>query len=215
MRGRIHPFVFSIIYTCTTLLALVENGILDYNVIVIHLLFSMCAAQMFMSSVWFFVGLRGKENLTGAQRILHVVYQGKEVQLALLGSFLLQLWIPLHQGLSPYNYTYNSLFLLFAPSIFAVLALLSTVFVQDMTLDDNYDQTPAKDKAVDPTAITAGKMFVSLLLLVYGTVILLVYFTEHMATYRAYLDTMPEASIQYDPLTASRKFLIGPGLSAL
>ena len=58
-------------------------------------------------------------------------------------------------------------------------------------------------------------MFVSLLLLLYGTAMLMVYFSEHMATYRAYLDTMPEASIQYDPLTASRKFLIGPGLSAL
>jgi hypothetical protein len=64
------------------------------------------------------------------------------------------------------------------------------------------------------TALTGGKMLVSLILLVFATAVTLVYLGEHLATYRAYLDVMPEASIQYDPVTESRKFLIGPGLSA-
>ena len=213
---RIHPFVFSVIYQSLAMLALVENGILDYHIIVVHMLLSMCASQQFMSVVWYYVGIKEKLGLPegSPERILHVTYEGKEVQWGLAGALALQLVIPLQQALSPYDYTLNSLFLAFAPFTFAVLALLCTFVVQDMTLDDDYSDTPsASQKSRPATALTGGKLLVSLLLLVFATAVLIVYFNEHLSTYRAYLDVMPESSIQYDPVMDSRKFLIGPGLS--
>jgi hypothetical protein len=163
------------------------------------------------------VGHKEKQRLPekSTGRLLEVVYEGKEVQWGLAAGLLLQLWIPLQQALSPYDLTLNSLFLLTAPFTFSVLSLFCTLYVQDMTLDEDYSDTPAKQRhTAGGAAITGGKQLVSLLLLVFGTAVLLVQFSEHVATYRAYLDVMPEASILYDPVTESRKFLIGPGLSA-
>ena len=199
------------------MLALVENGVLDYHIVVVHMLFSMCAAQLFMSTVFYYIGHKEKQRLPEKTpgRALEVVYEGKEVQWGLAGGLLLQLWIPLQQTISPYDLTFNSVFLLLAPFLFAVLALLCTFFIQDMTLEDEYNETAAQKRHQHhAAAITGGKMLVSLLLLVFGTATLIVQFGEHIETYRAYLDVMPESSIQYDPVTESRKFLIGPGLSA-
>lgn len=224
VRPWIHPFVFGVIYMSTTVLALVENGILDYNLIVIHMLLSMAGSQMFMSMAWYFVGFSEKLRLTDqSMRELCQVYLTKETQLALLGSIVMQVVIPLHQVLAPYNYTYNSVLLAISPILFSILALLSTIIIQSLHLDDEYGQDmilKEDQKGWNPgypfaTVITGGKLYASLLLLLFGAVISMIFMVEHIQTYRAFLDTMPENSIQFDDISSSRKYLMGQGLSLL
>lgn len=225
VRPWIHPFVFCTIYMSCTVLALIENGVREYNVIVIHMLMSMCAGQAFMSMAWYFVGLSEKLRIKGSASVLYQVYLTKETQLALLGSILVQLLIPLHQTVAPYSYTYNSTFLLLSPLIFAALSVLSITVIQGMPLDDCYGKDELRKQRAnpraneepfsDPTAITAAKLYSSLLLLLFGTVITMIFLSEHIATFRAYLDTMPETSIQYDITGFGRKFLMGQGLNLL
>lgn len=211
---RIHPFVFTIIYTSTCVLALIENGILDYSVIVVHLLTAMAASQMYMAMAWFFVGASEKHRLQMPKKLMYMAYQTKETQLALYGSIVLLVLMPLHQVLAPYNFTFNSMFLAISPMVFATLGVLSILVIQNLTLDDDtLDQHPAK-LTPPPTAITGGKIYTSLLLLLYGLAISMVFLSEHLSTFRAYLDVMPDISVQYD-LNPSRKFLIGQGLTPI
>jgi hypothetical protein len=52
------------------------------------------------------------------------------------------------------------------------------------------------------------------MLLTFGLVVTLIWLDEHIATARAHMDTMPEASIQLD-YSLSRRYLIGQGLNFL
>lgn len=220
VRPWIHPFVFSTIYMSTCVLGLVENGILNYNVIVIHMLTSMCASQMFMSMVWWYVGYAEKLNLKGKNFKLFMVYTTKETQLALFGSIVMQIAIPLHQVLAPYNFTYSSMFLSIAPILFTALGVFSVCIIQGMHLDDAYENVAVlatkgatkTNPLPDPTAINGSKLYTSMLLLVYGAIITSIFMWDHIETYRAYIDVVPTRSIQFDP-TMSRKFIMGQGLN--
>lgn len=220
VRPWIHPFVFSIIYQASSVLALTENGVLDYNVVVVQLLFAVCASQLFMAIVWYWVGHKEKLRLSGTKHILHRVYLTKEVQQALLGTLVVFLWIPLQHTLAPYDYTLNSLLLLSSPLIFVTLAVFSTLFVEEMHLGDEHGEDSerrryrvSKDGLPDPNAITGGKLAASALLLLYGTFMLLLYFGEHLSTFRAYQREMPPPEAV--AVDSSRQFLFfGPGLSA-
>lgn len=208
----------------STVLGLIENGILDYNVIVVHMLVAMAAGQMFMSMVWYNVGYSEKLHMNSK---LDVVYTTKETNLALLGSIVMQMIIPLLQVLAPYNYTFKSVFLAVSPLIFAGLSVVSTLCIQSMPLDDAYgdDAERKRQKAskasrhagdtMDATEINGGKLYSSLLLLLYGAVITLILLSDHISTFRAYMDTMPENSIQFDTINPTRKFLMGQGLTPM
>jgi hypothetical protein len=198
------------------MLGLIENGVLDYSVIVIQMLFAMCASQAFMAIAWFYVGVKEKTRLTGAKRYLYLVYQTKEVSFGLLGAILLQLWIPLQQILGPYDYTVNSWFLLLSPLLFATGALVITLQVQEMHLSEEGQEDSEKRRyrvvngVADPTAITGGKLYASLLLLLFGAIMAMIQLQGHVATFRAYEHSMPPPGT-LAPIE-SRKFLLGSGL---
>lgn len=205
--------MFSTIYMSTCVLALIDNGILDYNIIVVHLLTSMCVSQLYMAMAWFFVGESEKMRLPEPMRQLYMAYRTKESQFALLGCIVLCVLIPMHQVLSPYNFTYNSIFMAISPVVFALLGILSILVIQNMTLDeDTLGHHSAKAKP-DATSITGGKIYTSILLLLYGLAISTVFFAEHVRTYRAFLDNSIERSVLYD-LSPGGAFLMGQGLTA-
>jgi hypothetical protein len=220
VRPWFHPFAFSIIYQSTVVLSLVENGVLDYRIMVVCLLVSMSMAQLFMALAWYYSGHREKLRLTGAAQALHRVYLTKDVQQALFLATLVFLLTPLIQALAPFEYTYASPFLLFAPCIVAVLAETCTMFVEGLLLGDEGQEDSehrrfriGNNGQPDATAITGGKLASSWLLLVYGAAVVAIYLTEHIATFRTYLNAMPPASAA--AVDASRAFLLGPGIASL
>lgn len=226
VRPWIHPFTFGVIYMSVTALALVENGILEYNVIVAHLLIAAGVSQLFMSHAWFYAGFNEKRRLVvknpEAAHNLVPVYMTKETSLGLEIALVLMLLLPLHLLLAPYNFTYKSLFMAMSPLLFAGLSLFSILVVEQLSLDDEYGKDYLA-KAAEmgwshnvpfATVITGAKLYASLLLLVFGAAVTLVWLSEHIATTRAFMDSMPEASIQLDT-ALSRRYLIGQGLNLL
>ncbi len=224
VRPWIHPFTFAVIYMSLVALALVQNNILDYNLFVVHMLVAAAASQLFMSNAWFRMGMDEKmrllENPSG--RSLKKVYVTKETQFGLFMGMFLQLALPLYLIMAPYAFTYDSLFLALSPAIFSVLALFSLSIVEGMQLDDEYG-TAMEQKELEmhwephmpfSTTITGAKLYASMLLLFFGTLVTLVYMGEHMQTARAFMDNMPENSIQLDS-ALNRRFLIGQGLNLL
>jgi len=226
VRPWIHPFTFGVVYMSVTALALVENGILEYNIFVVHMLLAAAGSQLFMSNAWYYTGFHEKRRLytNNVELCQHLmpVYETKETSIGLVTALVLLLLLPLHLALSPYNFTYKSLFLALSPLIFAGLSLFSILVVENLKLDDEYGKDYLA-KAAEmgwnqyfpfATVITGGKLYSSLMLLAFGAAITLIWLSEHIMTARAFMDTMPEASIQLDT-ALTRRFLIGQGLNLL
>ena len=220
VRPWIHPFTFAVIYQSTVVLSLVENGVLDYRIMVVTLLASMATAQLFMSIVWYYSGMHEKLRLTGVAHTLYKVYLTKDVQQALFLLMAVFLLMPLLQVVvAPFEYTYASPFLLFAPLVVVALGAFCTMFVEALMLGDEGQEDSEHRRyrignhgLPDATAITGGKLASSALLLVYGAAIVAIYLTEHIATFRSYLNAMPPPAAA--AIDASRAFLLGPGLVA-
>jgi len=224
IRPWIHPFTFAVIYMSLVALGLVQNNILDYNLFVVHMLVATAASQLFMSNAWFRMGISEKMRLQDnpSGRELAQVYVTKETQFGLFMGMLLQLVLPLYLVMAPYQFSYDSLFLALSPAIFSVLALFSLTTVEGMHLDDEYGKAMReKEKEMGwlphmpfATAITGAKLYASILLLFFGTVVTMVYMVEHISTARAFTDNFPENSIQLDT-ALNRRFLIGQGLNLI
>ena len=204
-----HPATFSVIYTCASILALTQNGVLEFSTNFSEVLVAAATAQISMGIVWYQIGSLEKLHSTDDKiKKLHSMYETKEIQYTLYMSIVLLVGMPLAMFLAPYAYTNASYFLLISPIVFAVLSALGTLVIQEMALDDVYGEFAGADRKT-PTTITAGKLYVSFLLLLFGLAITVFFLTEHMATFRASIDTVQDRSIQAD---VGRSYLFGQGV---
>jgi hypothetical protein len=222
VRPWVHPYTFSIIFACTTLLSLTENDVLNSSIIIVELLKAQAASQLYMEVVWYWTGYIEKKRLKSE---LVEVYKTQQVQYALFMGIILVALLPFLLFIAPYDYTNADMFLRIAPLIFTGIAVVGTIFLQGLILDEDYgidrDLTgenhrigPMREnKSIDQiyraTKVTGGKLGVSLLLLIFVAFVEFEFVADYFRTLRAYMDTMPEKSIQYD---LSKTYLWGSGL---
>ncbi len=225
VRPWIHPFAYAVISMSLAVLALVENGILDYHVYIVSLLAAAAASQLYMANAWYHVGYKEKLRLSDQKLgyLLFEVYTTKETQLGLVTGILLQAGLPLIIFMTPGSVeVQKSLFLATAPLLFSLLSLFSLVVVENLPLDDEYGEVMrGKEERMGwghnspaATVITGAKLLASMILLLFGLTVILVWLDDHISTARAFMDHMPEASIKYD-MSLSRRYLIGQGLNLL
>ena len=226
VRPWVHPYTFTVVFACLSLLALTENNVLNLMVVTIELLKAHAAAQLYMEVVWYWTGYMEKKRL-GSE--LAEVYKTKQIQYALFMGIVLVTVFPLLQFIAPYDYTDNEPFLKLAPLLFTAISVVGTIFLQSLIIDDyygtdaynmHYKQGPMrpseersfyKEVRDKPYSITGGKLAVSSLVLIFIALVEFEFLAEYFRTLRAYYDTMPEKSFQYDPLNA-RGILTGAGL---
>ena len=53
---RVHPYTFSIIYACISVLALTENGVLNSVVVTMALAQAHAVSMLYMQIVWYWAG---------------------------------------------------------------------------------------------------------------------------------------------------------------
>jgi hypothetical protein len=227
MRPWVHPYTFAIVFACTSLLALTENDVLSATVVVVELLKAQAAAQLYMEVVWYWTGYMEKKRLKSE---LTEIYKTQQVQYALVMGIVLVGLLPFLQYVAPYDYTDADIFLRVAPLIFAGIAVIGTIFLQGLILDDEYGidrdyisqdnenhrmamaqrKTHHTDQIVYATRITGGKLGVSMLVLIFAALMEFEFVAEYFRTLRAYLDVMPDKSLQFD---LSKNYLWGAGLT--
>jgi hypothetical protein len=178
--------------------------------------------------VWYWTGYMEKKRMHSE---LTEVYKTKQIQFALFMGLVLVALFPFLQYVAPYDYTDADVFLRLAPLIFTAISVVGTIFLQGLIIDDEYGldakeawnensvgplrrgenrgTKPMRDQIYRATKITGGKLGVSALVLIFVTLVQFEFVAEYFRTLRAYQDTMPEKSIQYD---LSRTFLWGTGL---
>jgi hypothetical protein len=209
VRPWIHPYMFTVVYSCLSLLALVENDVLNYSIVIVELLKAQAASQLYMSVTWYWVGLHEKMRLGS---VMEKMYRTKEVQWALYMSLVVVTLFPGTLYYAPYNFSNEFQFMAASPVLFTFLSLASTLYLQDLRLDDQYDDKSPSAEPVSASHITSSKLYVSMLVLGFGTLVVFNLMGEHWRTYRAYLDAVPDKAMQYD---LSVPYLMGQGLTAL
>jgi len=174
--------------------------------------------MLFMSIAWYYMSEKpklahGPSNKDDRSRSMWLgtsaVLVSKEVQYAIMVSGLLIPFMGLLTVFAPYAYTNYSLSFLCAPMVFSFISLVSTLWVQDLKLDDEYGVDAKKTEDKDIYDFTGGQMYASLLVLSFGLYTTMYLMHEHILTCRAFYDFWPANSIQYD---TSFPYLISNGL---
>ena len=215
---RVHPFHFAILYNCVVVLALTENGVTNYAIIVTELMKAQAVNMLFMSVAWFHMSDKKKDlkgpngNDTERKHIWddnESLLRSKEIQYAILVSVLLIPLMGMLLFVAPYAYSNYSMFFLCAPALFSIISLVSSLWIQEMHLNDDYGVDAKKIVDRDFFEFTGGRLYASLLVLVFGLCTTMYLMHEHILTCRSFYDFWPSNSIQYD---TSFSFLISNGL---
>lgn len=217
-----HPFTFALVYSSLSVLALTENAVLNWTIVLLTILQSHCVSFVYMQVVWYWVGYHEKKEHGEAYPTHYVgaaaeLYQTKEMQYALLLALIVLGVIPALQMVAPYDYESADLTVRAAPLVFICLAVWGTLYLQSMQLSDRYGKDKKQEPQTDSvhhlivyraTRITAGKLAVSLLLLIFVTLYEFNMIGLYFRTLRAYNDKLPERAWQLD---VANQFTIGTG----
>jgi hypothetical protein len=213
-RPWVHPCFFSVVLTACSLLSLTENNVLNSNIVIVEILKSQATAQLFMAVVWYWTGYMEKARPSSTKPLLKGVYKSKQIQYALFMSIVLVAVTPLTLYLAPYDYSNADVFLRICPLVFTALAIVGTLYLQGLRLDDKSGQdTPVHWESYKAdtrelivyhaTRITGGKLGVSALVLVFVVFVQLDLVAEYIRTLRAYYDIMPTSFALYDTASSS------------
>lgn len=220
--ARIHPYTFTIIYASLSVLALVENGVLNSLVVTMAIGQAHAVALLYMQIVWYWVGYNEKKTHSNQHHMdsTHAanLYLTREMQYALYLAIVVIALIPTLQTVAPFDYDCSDLLIRGAPLVFLAISVWGTLFVQEMKLDERYGldkpdtshnvSHPKLDLIWNATRITGGKLAVSLLLLAFVTLFEFNLVGQYFRWLRAYSDKLPERAWQYDVAT---KYTIGTG----
>jgi hypothetical protein len=174
-----------------------------------------------MQIVWYWAGYHEKttHRFNNQQNgTLRILYETKEMRLALFLAVLSIAGLSLAQTFGPFDYMseQGDITMRIAPCAFLLLAVTGTLWIQDnIILEDEYgkEQRPTdlttKDGIIkNATRITGGKLAVSILLIVFGFLVESNVIGEYFRGLRAYTAKIPDRAWQFD---SANRYTIGTG----
>lgn len=170
-RPWIHPYVFSLVYTSVSLLALLESGVNNYFIVLMTIGQAHAVTFLYTQIVWYWAGYNekithaAKQHMTKrgahyapeptAEEVLmhgtHAanLYLTKEMQYALLLG-VIAITIPASlQVIAPFDYECGDLTIRASPIVFLAIAVFGTLYVQSMQLGDHYGKDKEKEAPGD------------------------------------------------------------------
>ncbi len=176
--------------------------------------------MLYMQIVWYWAG-KNEKTTHKDHAHLTAMYNTKEMSFALVLAIVVIALLSVQQAMAPLDYNTSDLGIRIAPLIFLVLAIFGTLKIQELMIDDHYGTDAIKPVSnsgsplegldliiYNATRITGGKLTVSLLLLIFGTLFVFNLVGEYLRGLRAYADKLPERAWQYDVAT---KYTVGTG----
>jgi len=202
------------------ILSLTENGVTNYAIIITELMKAQAVNMLYMSVAWYYTSnlVKGELGPNGDDKDRgktwgnsEAVLLCKEIQYAMLVSILLIPFMGWLLIVAPYSYSSynNSMFFLCAPMLFSLIALVSSLWIQGLKLNDEYGVDAKKIADREFFEINGGMLYASLLVLMFGVFTTMYLMHEHIITCRSFYDLWPSNSIQYD---TSFPYLISNGL---
>jgi hypothetical protein len=183
------------------MLAMIENGVTSYSIIIVGLILAGAAGQCYMSIAWYWVSWQEKATNKEGQQQLKVMYKTKATIHALMISVLI---VPLIGALvycAPWDLTYNAPYTLFGPSLLAFIAIFGTMWLENEEIDTK-EKTEKYAKNRYYGYITEAKLYLSLLMIAYASSLSASVLLEYLETTRpntAGDDWGKMASTSFDP----------------
>jgi hypothetical protein len=178
----VHPFFFAEILGCLTILALTENGVRNERCVMTELIKSQAVGMAYMVIAYYYNVMHREWYPTLNAGVIFLTL----TVVGLLGT----------QLLAPYHYTNDSVFMLYAPTIFAAISFLSVGLFQRVNVTDEVSHSGDDGKGARQRS---SKLFCGNLLLAFGFAITLYVLSDHILVYRSDRDFWPTASIQFNP----------------
>jgi hypothetical protein len=187
----IHPYYFAIFLSCFSLLSLIENGVLNYQNIIVEFLKAQATSYLYLATVWIYAynqDCRVSQIDTDATKQLLLTRPVNEAHLL---TVLLAAAVHLNSQFAPYSTNGFSLFLWCAPSVFVLLAFGSLTWIASLRLNSSNNEH-SQD-------VTENDEAISFLLILLVSAVALMFLAEHASVYRAFFDKIPEyGSINFD-----------------
>jgi len=208
---RIHPFTFFVVFNCSFLLALVENGVTSNTFIYNAILLACAASQSYMSLAWYWIARTQKTNkfildayhetpnkifdhlkrhnktdhytespMHPPENFITEMYTSKATNFGLIISLSIIPIVSIIILTAPIDLTFNAPFTLISPIILAMLAIISITWLQHLNLQDSQAES-----GKGWHEMSNAKLYVSLFLIGFATVLSFSLFMEHTITFRA------------------------------
>lgn len=195
----VHPYYFAIFLSCFSILSLIENGILNYQNLIVEFLKAQATSYLYLATVWIYAykqesRVSGVEN-DPTRELLHT----KPVSEAHLLTVCLAAFIYINNQLVPYANNGWSLFLWYCPSIFVLLTFGSITWIESLGLSPFYGKDRKSKEDTNTQAVSENDEATSLLLIALVGTVAFIFLAEHASVYRAFFDKLPEySSIDFD-----------------
>lgn len=189
----VHPYFFAAILSAVVLLAHVEMGVLDDDVLSFELTKGALVSFIYMQVTFRYLETHG---ITAEE-----VTKSKFVEDGALRSVLLATSLYMVGLMAPYTKTGDDNFMWFTPLVFVLFSFGSVTWIASYKYNELFaSHNSQKSKAVSEMSsyITGAKEHSSSILMGFVFVIVLYYLREHSTVHRALIDNFPINSLQYN-----------------
>ena len=198
VRPFIHPYFFTTILGALTLLAMVESGVSDFDVIVFEILKCNIVCYLYLQIVWKYM-----------IRDTYSFAKSPYVETGTLRAVIMTGVLYFAGLMAPYATTttggYNLMW--YTPMLWVILAYTSVLWISWLNFDDMYGkefrESDAGRKAIrdrerekSDLDLSPASRHVSTLVILFVFVIVLYYLRENSTVFRVLIDKFPEVTIQ-------------------
>ena len=134
-RPWLHPYYFATSLGCLTVLAMIENGVQDYDAIAQEITKVQALSFLYMMVVWFYVFDRTDETHTSGYKD---IFDSQPVQLSVLIATGLAVSMSMNSMLAPYNWSPALNYLWILPQVFVLYAFGGITWVYSLKLSEFY-----------------------------------------------------------------------------
>ena len=192
----LHPFFFAEILPILTVMALVENEVLDFDNVLVEVLKAHAISYLYLGVTWFTVKSQGAEH----NKAEMLFYSRKSQQDGLLIASMLAVLVTVNTAMAPYTYTPAPNLLWWLPSVFCLFAFVAVIWISpwDRFKDYNSAKLGADAKRPDEAMgyVKNEALYISLVLLVLTTLVAVYFWRDFSLDWHAMLENMPTRSVQ-------------------
>lgn len=194
----IHPYYFPIFLSCFSLLSLIENGVLNYQNIIVEFLKAQAISYLYLATVWIYSYNQECTVSSSDSDVTKELLLTRPVNEAHYLTVMLAGFVQFNSQFAPYSTNGFSLFLWCVPFLFVLISFGSLTWIASLKLSSFYGESKGKDD-LGPQDVTENDEAISFLLIVLVAAVALMFLAEHASVYRAFFDKIPEYnSINFD-----------------
>lgn len=183
-KPYIHPYTFGVVLGALSFMALVENGVTDYDIILFEILKCQAVVFIYIQVIWKYMSVKGTNDTTSAFE-----------ENGTLRAVLLACTVYLLGLLSPYTLNPVLNVMWYAPAVWVLFVFGSVTWICTF----NYTAHPTNTMSHEEKTkdfVSVAHQHVALLTMLFLFVLFMYYVREHSLVYRVLIDLYPPNSLQ-------------------